>query len=162
MISKNSFVAGRVYSIVYSSDVDMVAKRNFGTERNPDIQENPLRESLVTVRRVSTVQAAGEKTWTNFLAKRGMVPAGTAPTWWTVSKENSCIVVGTSKNTLGREYLRGLPRGITKEEFFIDGKPATPAQIETMKRFKKNSGGDFVLLALSKLENVDTGEGEAE
>jgi hypothetical protein len=124
---------------------------------------NPLAESNVTVRRVSSVQAAGNKTWTNYLAKQGLTPTGTRPSWWTVSEHNSCICVGTSDNTKGREYLRGLPRGITKEEYFIDNRPATPEQVATIREFKSGSGdSEFVMLSLSKLVNVDAGQGEVE
>ena len=155
MINSNSFVPGRIYSVVYDSEVELVGKR--------DGVENPLAAASVTVRRVSSVQAAGAKTWANYLAKRGESPVG-GKTWWTQSAGNSCIVVGTSANTLGREYLRGLPRGVTQEHYFVNGAAATPAQVETIRSFKKSNGRDaeFVLLSLSKLANVDKGEGDAE
>jgi len=156
-IESTSFVAGRIYSVVYDSEVTMTrSKRATGAV-------NPLADNSVTVRRVSSVQAAGNKTWTNYLAKRGESPSGTRPAWWTVSEKNSCICIGTSENTKGREYLRGLPRGITKEEYFVDARPATPSEIETIREFKTGGGGgEFVMLSLSKLVNVDAGQGEME
>jgi hypothetical protein len=153
MISKNSFVAGRVYSVVYSSDVEMVQKR--------DGKDNPMLGALVTVRRVSTMQAAGDKTWANYKAKHGIV-TGTREPWWTATKENTCIV---EHNKTGVEYLRGLPRGITKEVYMVNGIVATDTQVETIRAFKKNQSdtpAQFVLLSLAKLENVDSGEGDAE
>lgn len=175
MITKNSFVAGRVYSLVYSSPVEMVSKRELDW-RTTEYREliysrvtlervdgkffNPLASNDVTVRRVSTVQAAGDKTWTNYLAKRGEVPSG-KPAWYDVSKENSCILV---HKTNGNEYLRGLPCGITMEQYFVDGKPASEQQVAIIHAFKKSnsSANEFITLSLSKLLNVDSGQGEAE
>lgn len=152
-IESSAFVPGRIYSVVYDSEVKMVrTKRATGAE-------NPLAESNVTVRRVSSVQAAGNKTWTNFLGKSGEVPAGKEPAW-TVSDYNSCIVIGKKD---GAEKLRALPRGITKEEYFIESRLATPSEVETIRTFKKSQGSaPFVTLNLSKLENVLSVEGEAE
>ena len=147
-INPMSFVAGRVYSVVYNSDVTMVSKR--------DGQANPLFGADVTVRRVSTIQAAGGESWTNFLAKRGEQPAGNRKPWCVESELNPCIMVGVSDNTSGQYYLRGFPRGITKEEYFIASQPATSAEVETIRAFKKSSSGDaeFIILNLDKLENV--------
>lgn len=175
MITKNSFKPGRVYSLVYQSDVDMVAKRDLD-QRTTEYRaletngvrlatvdgktHNPLLDATVTVRRVSTVQAAGNKTWENYLAKRGEVPSG-KPAWFDVSGENSCILV--HKQTKA-EYLRGLPRGVTLEEYFVNGISATDAQVATIRAFKKSnsSANEFVTLSLSKLVNVDNGQGEEE
>jgi hypothetical protein len=159
-IKAENFVAGRIYSVVYNSEVEMTRKkRDTGAV-------NPLADESVTVRRVSSVQAAGPKTWTNYLAKRGESPVGSRPPFWKVTDYNPCIVQGITENTMGREYLRGLPRGVTKEAYFVNGVEATPAQIEVIRLFKKGGSNDnpaeFVLLALAKLENVDSGEGEAE
>lgn len=158
LILATDFVPGRIYSLVYDSDVDMVRKKRGETV------ENPLADSAVTVRRVSSLQAAGNKTWTNFLAKRGEQPVGNRPSWWQVSDYNSCICIGVSPNTKGKEYLRGLPRGITKEQYFVNGVEATASQVETIRKYKSGGGGEheFVLLSLSKLVNVDGGQGDAE
>ena len=152
MIQKNAFVAGRVYSVVYQSDVDMVQKR--------DGKENPLGSSAVTVRRVSTIQAAGNKTWNNFKVKHGIVTSSARPDWFTPNTDNTCIV---SHNKTGVEYLRGLPKGITKEVYMVNGIEASPEQVNTIRAFKKSQGeSKFVMLTLDKLINVDKGEGDAE
>jgi hypothetical protein len=175
MIKTSSFIAGRVYSIIYNSAVEMVRVRalEFGriqelaragialekTENGKCI--NPLDGALVAVRRVSTIQAAGEKTWENYKRKAGIVTESAQP-WWTVTPENSCVV---AHNKTGVEYLRGLPRGITLEQYMVNGIHATPLQIETIGAFKKNQSNgpaDFVLLTLDKLENVDSGTDESE
>ena len=84
MINASSFVPGRVYSIVYDSTVEMVAKREFTPQEiaeNPALQgltlvkgklENPIADLTVCVRRVSTVQAAGAETWERFKSRNGM------------------------------------------------------------------------------------------
>lgn len=157
MIKANSFKAGRIYSVIYDSEVGMVQKR--------DGLDNPLLGALVTVRRVSSVQAAGNKTWANYKAKAGIVTTSTQTPWWSVSPENSCIVVGTSENTKGKEYLRGLPRGVTKETYMVNGIVATPAQVENIRAFKKNksdSPAAFVMLSIDKLVNVDNETGDDE
>lgn len=144
-ILASSFVAGRVYSVVYMSDVAMVAKR--------DGKDNPLADIPVTVRRVSTIQAAGKETWERFKARtsRETEPSSRKP-WYHVSAQNDCVVI---HNTNGNEYLRGLPRGITKEEYFVGDEAATEAQVETIRAFKKSaSEAEFVLLSLAKLQNV--------
>lgn len=156
MISKNSFVPGRVYSVIYGGDVEMVQKR--------DGVENTLLGAAITVRRVSTIQAAGNKTWANYKAKNG-IETGTREPFWKVSADNSCIVVGQTDNTRGVEYLRGLPRGVTQEVYMVNGVQATAAQVATIRQFKKNKSetpAPFVILSLAKLENVDSGEGDAE
>ena len=175
MIKTNSFIPGRVYSIIYNSVVEMVGTRALEFGRIQELARlgielvttnggnsiNPLDGALVTVRRVSTIQAAGEKTWENYKRKAGIVTETQAP-WWTVTPENSCIV---AHNKTGVEYLRGLPRGITLEQYMVNGIHATPLQIETIRAFKKNqsnSPAEFVLLTLDKLENVDSGTGESE
>jgi hypothetical protein len=140
------FKPGRIYSVIYTSDVPMVNERNG--------QRNPLSDCQVIVRRVSTVQAAGGKTWTNFKRRTNpdWTPDSDRQSWYRVDKKNSCIVVHKSKGT---RYLRGLPIGITKEEYFVGKTRATDKDIETIKSFSRSSGpSEFVLLTLDKLQNV--------
>jgi hypothetical protein len=167
-IAATDFVPGRIYSVIYKSEVEMVQKRELPLSDVLDMglvvgekgkTANPFYDNTVEVRRVWSVQAAGNKTWTNFLGKTGEEPAGKEPSW-TVSDYNSCIVVGKKD---GAEKLRALPRNITKSEYFIDKRPATDAEVAIIRAFKKNKGhAPFVTLNLSKLENVLSVEGEAE
>jgi hypothetical protein len=176
MISSNSFVAGRIYSLVYSNDVNMVAKRQLDADTIAKLQAagvtltahttkaneptgkqlNPLDGQAVTVRRVSSVTAAGGETWERFKARNGIVTGeSTRKPWYAESTDNNCIVIGTSANTLGRKYLRGLPQGVTKEQYYIGDREATPAETLTIQAFKEGTGGaDFVLLNLDSLLNV--------
>jgi hypothetical protein len=119
-----------------------------------DGKTNPLIDCQVTVRRVSTVQAAGGETWANF--KRRMnpdwQPNDDKKSWYHEDKANSCVVIHNKNNT---RYLRGLPRGVTKEQYFIGKVQATDAEVSTIKSFVKSSGNaEFVLLTIDKLENV--------
>jgi hypothetical protein len=145
-INAQSFVAGRVYSVIYNSEVDMVGER--------DGKQNPLADIPVTVRRVSTIQAAGKVTWENFLARQGREKSSSnrAP-WYVVSEQNDCIVL---HKTNGTAYLRGLPRGVTKEQYFVGNEIATDAQVETIRAFKRSKpAAEFVVLKLDNLVNVD-------
>ena len=175
MISSKSFVAGRIYSVVYSAPVEMVEKRELSAEQNAELNTtsltachfgkdgtpsgktlNLLAERKVSVRRVSSVTAAGGQTWENFKAKNGLESGESTRKSWYQETENNCIVEGVSANTIGRKYLRGLPQGVTKEEYFIDDKEATSEEVFVIKAFRKGgtSQADFVLLSLDKLENV--------
>lgn len=191
-MKSSSFVPGRVYSVVYDAPVEMVAVRDvtitsdkatdkelalagFGDHVKiaqqgyapKDVtltieRSNPFIDIPVTVRRVSTVQAAGEKTWANFKRRTNpdWQPSGNRKNWYHVT-DNSCIV---QHNSNGTRYLRGLPRGVSKEQYFIGGTPATEAQVETIKAFAKNAGKpqDYVLLSLDNLANVTDEGGEKE
>lgn len=145
-MKSSEFKPGRVYSVIYNSDVPMVAKRNG--------MDNPLIDTSVTVRRVSTVQAAGGATWSNFKRKTNpdWQPSEDGKSCYVEDASNSCIVV---HKTNGTRYLRGLPRGVTKEQYFIGNAPATEKEVETIKAFAKSTGkSEFVVLTLDKLENV--------
>lgn len=142
-----------MYSVIYSSDVDMVGKRDFKDGKGK--QENPLKEKVVTVRRVSTVQACGNETYSRVMTRKNpsWTPSADYTAWWKVSTDNDCIV---EHKTKGTRYLRGLPKGVTVETYFVNGTEATETEAETIRKFKEGSGKDaeFVLLNLEKLENV--------
>lgn len=167
-IQAQDFKAGRVYSLIYTADVDMVASRELEHQTVIDLNklgftpfkqengrcDNPFVDSIVTVRRVSTVQAAGEQTWENFKLKNGMsTEPSNRKAWYHTSPKNDCIVV---HNSNGTEYLRGLPRGVTKEQYFVGNLPATAQDVAVIRAFakSKNSEPNFVTLTLEKLENV--------
>ena len=172
MINSRSFVAGRIYSVIYKNSVNLVAKRDLDdatiaalkasgitlTSHDSGKLLNPMADASVTVRRVSSVTAAGGETWANYKAKNGLESGeSTRKSWYQESQENNCIVEGVSANTLGRKYLRALPQGISKEQYFIGDKEATPSETLIIRAFKegKSSGhSDFVVLALDSLVNV--------
>jgi hypothetical protein len=190
-INSTSFVPGRIYSVIYSSLVEMVQTREFSFEQvrghaglkaafmaeqpvlaamlytAPDASvvklSNPLVDCEVTVRRVSSVQAAGNKTWRNFQLKRNpeYKPDAEHKSWYHVTLENSCIVAHNKSN---EHYLRALPKGISKEEYFIGGKPANETEVSLIRCFKKSNGreAEFSTLKLSNLENVIDSGGENE
>lgn len=159
MINSKSFKPGRVYSVIYNSNVELVGKRDFPVDitkpNGATFQRiNPLDGIEVTVRRVSTVQAAGNVTWSNLQRKINpdWQPSSERKSWYNVTPENSCIV---QHNTQGTRYLRALPRGITKEEYLIDGIPATPNELQTIQDFRRSTKEtNFVLLKLDNLVNV--------
>lgn len=158
MLSTKEFKAGRIYTVVYSDDSIEMKK----SVRLPERAENPFAGNVIGVRRVARVQAAGPKTWANIQKRKNpdWQPSADYSQWWHELAENRCIV---EHNREATRYLRGIPKGIVSEVYTIDGKLATPAQVETIRKFKKNSGGDeFCLLNLDKLENVldETGEDE--
>lgn len=175
-----------MYSIVDTGLVEMVQTREFAVEQLMSHEAlgrlalgeypnyvslppaamvklaNPLFDCEVTVRRVATVQAAGNKTWHNFQIKRNpeYKPSEERKAWYHVTG-NSCIV---EHNKTNRHYLRGLPKGISKEEYFIGGQPASENEVSLIREFKKNLHKDnaFVTLPLDRLENVIDSGGEAE
>ena len=170
MISSDSFRAGRIYSVIYSDAVKMVGKRDVA-DIAPELLAacpkldvvkgkaiNPLAERNVTVRRVSSVQAAGGETWERFKARNGIEtnPDSNRVAWYHESAENDCIVVGHSENTNGRKYLRALPTdNLSKEEYYVDSIPATSAELATIRAFKRSSSGaQFLTLPLESLLNV--------
>lgn len=144
----NSLQAGRIYSVIFNSTVETVQTR--------DGMVNPMIGQNVTVRRVFSVQAAGPKTYENFLAKRGLTPAHTVAPWFRMSDFNPCIVEGITQNTLGRKYLRGIPKGKTKEDYFVNGHPASTDEIANIQFFRRSkSAPEFVTLSTEKLENLE-------
>jgi hypothetical protein len=159
MISTNSFKPGRIYTVVYSdSSIEMK-----GFVKTPEgRKDNPLSGNAVAVRRVTRVQAAGNETWSNVNRAKNpdWQPSADYSAWWHVLPENSCIV---EHNLTATRYLRGIPKGIVSEEYTVDGKPATEAELAIIAEFKKNKGGsEFCFLTLDKLENVvdETGDEE--
>lgn len=153
----NEIKPGRIYSFVYVSDVEMVSKREFrNDDGTTEKRENPLGSCLVTVRRVVSAQAAGNETYRNVQLRKNpdWQPSEDRKSWYHVSKENDCIV---EHNNNGQRYLRAIPRGISKEEYFIGKVPATEAEVETIRAFKKGSGGtsEFVVYKLENLANLE-------
>lgn len=146
MVTTSQLRPGRMYSFVYASDVDMVQKRNG--------QENPLGSCFVSVRRVVRVQAAGNETYANVQLSKdpNWTPSTERKSWYHALPENSCIV---QHNTNGQKYLRAIPRGIVKEEYFIGKLPATEAEVETIRAFKKSQGQpEFVVFTLENIMNL--------
>ena len=169
----SSFVPGRMYSMVYESDVDMVGKREIVDsttldsilefKRDGKFVLNPLADCSVTVRRVFSIQAAGNKTYRNMKLKQDPTwqPSTEHKAWWNVTADNSCIC---EHRTEGTRYLRALPRGITKEEYFIGERLVTKdSEIATIKAFRKSKGEtNFIMMKLDNLTNVTDDGGEAE
>lgn len=147
VIDTNSLKAGRIYSFIYVAPVEMVAKR--------DGKENPLADCQVFVRRVVKAQSAGNETYANVMRKDNpqWTPSADHKSWWKVSTDNDCIVEHAK---LGTRYLRAIPRGIIKEEYFIGAHPATPAEIFTIQSFKKSNGREpsFVLFKTENIQNL--------
>lgn len=161
MVKTTSLVPGRMYSFVYVADVDMVGERDFGNGKGK--QANPLDGALVTVRRVCSVQAAGAKTYANLMLKLDSEwQKSERKDWATVTPDNSCIL---EHNKTGVRYLRAIPRAITKEEYQVDGKPATDSQVEAIQSFKKSRKEEKPVYIRFRLDNIanlvdDGGESE--
>lgn len=152
-IQSNQLVPGRLYSVVYQSDVDMVQQR--------DGANNPLFDVSVTVRRVATVQACGDKTYARMRLKQDAdwQPSG-KPKWYAPDPANTCVVV---HRKTGVRYFRVLPINMTKETYFIGGKPASEAETATIKSFHRgHSDADYLTIRLENLINVRDNGGEKE
>jgi hypothetical protein len=154
MMTTSQLRPGRIYSFVYSSDVDMVQKRNGA--------ENPLGSCSVSVRRVVRAQAAGNETYARVQLAKDPTwePSAERKSWYHVTPENDCIV---QHNSNGQKYLRAIPRGVVKEEYFIGTLPANEREVETIRSFKKSAGNEptFVVFKLDNIINLeDTTEQE--
>ncbi len=181
IIGSNEFKAGRIYTLRYASTVDMVGKREFAAHLlTPTIEKcashiaangamtakkiNPLHGCAITVKRKSIVQAAGEKTWGNLQRRKNpeWMPSMDAVQWWSPLASNQCIVEHNKNANL---YLRGIPKGVMEEAYFVDGELATPEQVELIRAFKEGKSDreqEFILLDLANLENVENETGEDE
>lgn len=169
----NSLAAGRIYSFVYVSDVEMVQTRALSGEvitalsnagvklvntvkGSNVVQVNPLADVVVFVRRVVKAQAAGNETYANVQRKLNpdWQPSGDKK-WWRVSADNDCIVEHQTKQT---RYLRAIPRGIIKEEYFIGAHPCDAAQTAIVQAFKSGatdkSTPAYVLFKTDNIENL--------
>ena len=141
----SQFRPGRNYSFVYVSDVEMVGKR--------DGKVNPLADCAVSVRRVTRCQAAGPDTYENVMRKENPeFEKSGKPAWYHTTDENPCIVEHNKEAT---RYVRGIPRGIVKEEYFIGANPASESEVETIRAFKKNKRDGEPAFILYKLDNIE-------
>ena len=147
---------GRIYTLEYSNVVELVGYR----KENPS-HKNPLKGSIVTVDKQIKIQAAGEKTYANVMLKDNpnWTPSLDVVAWWFPLAENSCVVEHKKEAT---RYLRGIPLGTNSKQYFVDGLPATAAQVATIQEFKKSKRGKFQLVALHNITNLvdETGEDE--
>lgn len=166
-IKASQFVPGRIYSVVYENDVEMVQKRELATtagllpcalhrmaDGSPsNLICNPLADCTVTVRRVMSLQAAGDETYANAQRKQNPAwqPSEDTKAWWKVSAENDCIC---EHRKTGVAHLRAISRSVSKEEYFIGGKLATDKEAATIKAFKKSKSSDGLPYIMPKLENL--------
>jgi hypothetical protein len=167
------FRAGQMMTLCYFDAVSLVAKREIDASLvnsplvSPHLDAKGEKTSkhchllsgcLIEVDRRIRVQAAGEKTWQNWLAKQGRerTPSTRKP-WYETSKDNDCIVQGISENTLGKRYLRCLPKGVDSETYYVNGQPATSEQVAIIRAFKEHKSGsttEFLTMPIDTLQNV--------
>ena len=176
-LTTDNLAAGRIYSFVYTAEVEMVQTRELSGEvitaldnagikpvsvskGNSIVQVNPLADCDVSVRRVVRAQAAGNETYANVQRKADpdWQPSGDKK-WWRVSASNDCIV---EHHTKGTRYLRAIPRGIVAETYWIGAHEATDAQVAVIRAFKSGSNGKdkepaYILFKTDNVANlVDT------
>lgn len=162
MITASEIKPGRIYTLEFSDSECKVKK--YLAPKGQEREHNPLAGCAVSVKRQIRVRAAGKKTWENWNKKNNPDWEASADwvAWWTPfytaeelakpeSKRNSAIVEHKKEAT---RYLRGLPLGVNWEVYTIDGKPATPEQVATIKKFS-DKGGNFLMLTLDKLNLID-------
>lgn len=150
MLNIATLKAGRIYSFVYTSEVEMVNKRDFNDGCGK--VANPLADCLVSCRKVFRGNAATVGSYERVMKQ--IDPEWTPsdkPAWFEFMADG--IVCHRVKRE--QHYFAPLRVQTLKEEYFIGGKPASEADVETVKRFKKNRGGNdagFAVFSLDKLE----------
>lgn len=122
----NSIVPSRLYSWVFTGIVEMKKGGRAG------VPMNPLSGFEVTCRKVYAGQAASGEMYVNAARKLNpdWAPSDRTPTWEPTS--NPCVVKSLSTQECQVRILN--PRTV-KREYFVDGLPATPTQLETIQAY---------------------------
>jgi hypothetical protein len=149
MVLSSQLVPGRIYSFDYMSTVDMVKTREFNGLK----EVNPLYSEDITVRRLVTCQAAGKLTYENMMRKLNGEDwqKSDRKDWASVDPTNDCILVHDKSQ---ERYLRAIPRGIVREEYYVGSKAATDADVALIRKFKKNQSDTPPVYVRFKLDNI--------
>ena len=144
--------SGRVYSWVYEGEYKMLKGGRNG------IAPNPFNDLVVTKRVVYAGQAATGESWmkAQLALNPDYTPSGRAPQF--LPTEYPCIVKSVSSGELQVRIMNF--RKTTKSEIFIDGRLATPAQMEILKAYKpsRSRSENYVPVMFPYLHNLSNVE----
>lgn len=151
---------GRIYSVVFAGPASMNKGGRAG------VPENPLLDR-VTKRTVLRMQACSRSSYQNRMRKLDPAwqpsdkPSGYAPTM------HPCVDLNEKEGTFA---LRAWSAGVVKRETFVDGRPATPEELQTIADYQP--GGKwypasqpkgevtFMRLPLAKVEHEGWEDGD--
>jgi hypothetical protein len=136
---------GRIYSVVFAGPVRMNKGGRAG------VAPNPLQDLDVTRRMVVSVQACSRESYKRRMVKQDATwqpsdkPSGFAPT------AHPCVDV----NGQGEACLRGWSVGVTRNQIFVGGQPATPEQLRIIEAYRPAGKSEytFMRLPLAKIEH---------
>lgn len=155
MLNLNNLVAGQIRSIVHTKDVELVTYHNTPSGRVP--APDWLSRSRITCRNVFKGNVAGRESYGNKMrALEGEDWEAKKKPWFTFTDKPGVVV----HKTKAAQYLALLNPDRIKTEYFVDGQPATPAQVETIREWKKSSS-EFGVIATFALDSVEYYSGEA-
>lgn len=161
----NEVKNGRIYSVVFAGPVDMNKGGRMG------VPPNPLLDCNVTKRAVMRIQACSRASYArrmraidpSWQPDESGKPSGYAPT------ENPCV---DTNLTTGDQALRGWSVGLVKHEVFVNGRPVTETERETIAAYQpggayystsKGKGKPgFMRLPLAKIEHEGWIDSESE
>lgn len=117
----------------------------------PDLKKrgNPL-YGRVTRNHLLGASIANEGTWTRICERNGTEPAGTGS--WFVHTPHPGLVV--HRNDPSRRYLCVSSVRPIEVAYFVDGRPATAAELEIIALFKRENTGEFATFALENCGNA--------
>ena len=136
---------GRIYSVVFAGPVRMNKGGRSG------VAPNPLQDLSVTRRMVVSVQACSRESYARRMVKQDAA--------WTPSDKASGFAATAhpcvDNNGKGEAHLRGVSVGVTRNQIFVGGEPATPAQLAIIAAYKPAGSGEygFMRLPLAKIEH---------
>lgn len=141
MIDIDTIKAGRIATVILQGEHEMNKGGRGG------VAPNPLLGRVTRDHRI-TVTVAGPETYSNVLENRtGEAPAGRAP-WFQWVKDG----LVAHKQT-GALYLAAVPTSSKRKiAYLVDGREATPEELETIKAYTPDKGDPQFLCF--KLENV--------
>lgn len=141
MLNLDNLKAGRIYSFKHSTPVEI---KQYALRDNPDVPGKQYREyspewlHLVTITKNGAFKGncACPTSYRNLMLKDNPQWQPSPQEAWFQWTEKPGIVV--HKTTL-KPYLALIKPKVIKAEYFVNGKPATPAQEAEIKEWKKGS-----------------------
>ena len=128
----------------------MIATIILQGEHKMNKRGNPLAGRVTRNHRL-VVTVAGRDSYRNALEERGEKPVGNKAPWFRWERDGIVANVKT-----GELYLAALPTAAKREtNYLVDNRPATEAEIETIRAFTPDKGQpDFLCFALENVQNV--------
>ncbi len=153
MLKVNEVVNGRIYSFVFNGPVRMNKGGRGG------IAVNPLIDVEVTRRMVVSIQACTRASYARRMLKQDANWTHSTRVSSFTATDNPCI---DQKD--GEFFLRGWACGVTKNEVFVGGKPATETELAIIAQYRPAGKDDygFMRLPLAKIEHEGWQDGNEE